>query len=67
MADTGACISTVDLNFAQKLDGSIHPWEGEPLLSFTKEEARPIGTTNVTVAFGNSTCNITAAVTLKSP
>ncbi|KZS10496.1 Uncharacterized protein APZ42_025040 [Daphnia magna] len=67
MIDTGACISTIDLNFAQQLHGSIHPWEGEPLVGFTEEEARPIGTTNVTVFFGNSVCNITVAVMLKSP
>jgi hypothetical protein len=51
MINTGACISTIDFNFAQQLHGSIHQWEGEPLVGFTEEEARPIGTTNVTVFF----------------
>lgn len=35
-------------------------------MSFTEQEALPIGAIDVTVTFGSSECNITAAVMLKS-
>ena len=67
MVDTGACIPTVDFSLARKLGVPIRSWEGEPLMSFTEQEALPIGAIDVTVTFGSSECNITAAVMLKSP